>query len=343
MPTNKPKLLYIAGWCRSGSTILDQILGQLEGFFSVGELANIWNRGPEALCGCGRPLKDCETWRRIFIEAFGVKPDGFDFDEARSRRSSLTRFRYLWLLTNPLLGPLLRRSLEPHLELTRTLYRAVGSIASARVIVDSSKSPSHAHLLELAGVGVPYIVHLVRDPRGCAYSYQVRKPDPDSPTGQMTTVPPVVSSLKWVGTNLASTALWGRSPGRYMLLRYEDFMAAPEDTVLRILKFVGEPVSQSPFLSENSLNLKLLHSVSGNPSRFATGVVQLKIDNRWKSQMKGRYKLLVTALTAPLLPSYGYSARWNATVRSRAEAACHHSQETQNAKQGYDRRVANGR
>jgi len=32
------KVLYIAGWGRSGSTILDNVLGQLDGCFSTGEL-----------------------------------------------------------------------------------------------------------------------------------------------------------------------------------------------------------------------------------------------------------------------------------------------------------------
>ena len=38
MSGERVKVLYIAGSGRSGSTILDRILGQLDGFFSVGEL-----------------------------------------------------------------------------------------------------------------------------------------------------------------------------------------------------------------------------------------------------------------------------------------------------------------
>ena len=42
MREKKVKVLFIAGNGRSGSTILDVILGQLEGFFAVGELRRIW-------------------------------------------------------------------------------------------------------------------------------------------------------------------------------------------------------------------------------------------------------------------------------------------------------------
>jgi hypothetical protein len=58
MDCKKTRILYIAGCDRSGSTILDQILGKLPGWFTVGKLADFWQRGPLQLCGCGRVLKD---------------------------------------------------------------------------------------------------------------------------------------------------------------------------------------------------------------------------------------------------------------------------------------------
>lgn len=306
MSTEKPKLLYIAGWSRSGSTILDQILGQLPGFFTVGELANVWDRGPDLLCGCGHRMKDCETWNRIFTQAFGKPPGAFDFSNSWNHRLWAMRFRYLSLLTNPTARQLFRKSLEPRLELTKKLYRAVGCVTGAKVIVDSSKRPNQAYLLELSGVGLPYIVHLVRDPRGCAYSYQIPKPHPDPQIRRMSTIHPGMNSLQWLGFNAALRKLWGHSRGRYLFLRYEDFMAAPKDTICRIIEFVNEPVSQLPFISSNSVLLEPQHGVSGNPSRFSTGTVQLRLDERWKSRMKERDKLLVTTLTRPWLRTYGY-------------------------------------
>ncbi len=306
MSTDMPKLLYIAAWSRSGSTILDQTLGQLEGFFTVGELAHVWERGADLLCGCGREVKDCEIWDRIFTEAFGAPPGVFDFAHITSHRLWATRLRYFSMLANPLTRRLLRRSLEPRLDLMEKLYRAVGNATGAKVIVDSSKRPNYAYLLELCGVGLPYIVHLVRDPRGCAYSYQIPKPHPDPYIGLMSTVHPGVSSLQWLEINAAIQRTWGGSHGRYLLVRYEDFIAAPKDTICRILELVGERVSRLPFLSSNSVILEPRHGVAGNPSRFSTGTVQLKLDERWKSSLKHRDKLLVTTITRPLLRRYGY-------------------------------------
>jgi hypothetical protein len=61
------RILYIAGAGRSGSTLLANILGQVEGFFTAGELISIWERGliQDRFCGCGVPFHDCEVWTGI--------------------------------------------------------------------------------------------------------------------------------------------------------------------------------------------------------------------------------------------------------------------------------------
>lgn len=318
MSTDNPKLLYIAGWSRSGSTILDLILGQVQGFFTVGELTSVWDPGSDALCGCGKRIRDCETWRSIFNEAFGVTPESFDFAGTRNLGPNCARLRNLWMLANPLGRRLLGPSLRPRLEITNKLYRAVGRVSGARVIVDSSKRPGQGYMLELAGLGTPYIVHLVRDSRGCVNSYQIPKPHPDPRIRQMQTARPSVSSLKWIGANASSTALWANSPGHYLRVRYEDFMGAPKETINRILEFVGEPASDLPFISSGAVTLEPRHGVLGNPSRYTTGAVQLKLDEKWKSRMKQRDKLLVTLLTSPWLQKYGYSLKWNQTSHSQS-------------------------
>jgi hypothetical protein len=64
MLSDRVKVLYIAGSGRSGSTILDNTLGQIDGFFSVGELRYIWERGliEDRLCGCGERVHQCPFW-----------------------------------------------------------------------------------------------------------------------------------------------------------------------------------------------------------------------------------------------------------------------------------------
>jgi hypothetical protein len=309
MSGDKTKILYIAGWGRSGSTILDQILGQLEGYFSVGELMELWDRGPQALCGCGRALKDCEFWQRVFAKAFGVSPDRFNFAGAAELKRRCSRSRHLLLLLSPALRPLLKSVLDPYLELTRKFYRAIGEVTGARVIVDSSKQPIHGYVLQLCDMAELVVVHLIRDPRGCAYSLLVSKPHPDPTVGSLDPMHPAKNSLHWVFANAATEAIWKHSSTRYMSLRYEDFAAEPKQAISRIVDLAGEPVSALPFASDHSVLLRPVHGVLGNSVRFRTGLVELKSDDKWRSELKPSHKLLVTAMTIPVLSRYGYSNR----------------------------------
>ncbi len=307
MDCKKPQILYIAGCDRSGSTVLDQVLGQIPGWFTVGELADFWDRGPLQLCGCGRVLKDCDFWRQVFIEAFHDTPDRFDFAAVTTLRNRCARSRHLLLLTNSLTRRWVKPALDAYVDLTRKLYRAVSTVAGAKVVVDSSKLPSHAYLLKLTGAAELFVVHLVRDPRGCAYSWLKSKRHPNPAVGEFPNWNPAKTSLNWVYTNGAIKKLWGASEGRYLVLRYEDFIAQPEDSVRQIIQLVGQPAMGLPFLSHHTVCLAPTHGVSGNTVRFDTGPVQLTLDDKWRTAMKPRHKLLVTTLTSLTLPTFGYS------------------------------------
>ena len=85
-------VLFIAGWGRSGSTLLDRMLGQVPGVFSAGELRDIWERGvrEDRLCGCGQPFRECAVWRKVGEVAFGGW-DALDLAEVQALRRRLDR------------------------------------------------------------------------------------------------------------------------------------------------------------------------------------------------------------------------------------------------------------
>ena len=209
-------------------------------------------------------------------------------------------------------------SVDAYLDLMRKLYQAVSAIAGAKVVVDSSKRPSHAYLLQLTGAAELFVLHLVRDPRGCVYSWLKSKRHHDPAVRELPNVHPARTSLDWIFTNGAIRKLWGSSEGRYLVLRYEDFIARPEDSVRRIIRFVGEPAMDLPFLSRHTVSLAPTHGVSGNTVRFDTGPVQLTLDDKWRTAMRPMHKLLVTTLTGVTLPTFGYKFRaapmWRANL-----------------------------
>ena len=118
------------------------------------------------------------------------------------------------------------------------------------------------------------------------------------------------STVSWVGWNLAAEAVRRRHEARRSLLvRYEDFIAEPRAVLLRIAQLVGETGDELPFDGDRTVRLARNHTVSGNPSRFKTGPVELREDREWLTRQPVVDRLTVTAMALPLLRRYGYPVR----------------------------------
>ena len=302
-------MLYVAGLGRSGSTLLGNVLGQVDGFVSVGEIRLIWEYGliQNRICGCGALFNECEMWLPVLNEAFGSM-SGVDPQRMIHLRGSWNRTKHIPLMLLPPGRWLVKRRLAEYLDSLGRLYRAVQTTTGSRVVVDSSKFPSHSLALQMVSSVDLYVVHLVRDPRAVAYSWWRRKklqPDPENPeyTPQDS---PVKTSLRWMARNLGAEAFRWRFPKKYMMLRYEDFVAEPRGSIARMLGLVQEGTASVPPFAEHEVKLGVNHNIWGNPDRFQTGLVRLQRDNEWASRMKPRDKALVTLLTLPLLVRYGY-------------------------------------
>ncbi len=162
---NKVKVLAILGRGRSGSTLLDNLLGEIDQFFSAGEIHNIFSRGllQGHTCGCGQPLASCEIWAPTLEKAFGSTVDA---QQVVEWQSELVRpRRLLQLLHAP--PP---SELNSYLDVLNRLYKSIAHTSGARVVVDSSKRPPHGAVLRLLSNVDPYFVQLVRDPRAVAFS-----------------------------------------------------------------------------------------------------------------------------------------------------------------------------
>jgi Sulfotransferase family len=305
---DRTKVLYVVGLGRSGSTILANSLGQIGGFFSAGELNFIWKHNvlENRLCGCGRPFHECPVWTKVMDEAFGGM-DRVDARELIRLQSSGARTRHIPLMLTAPGERVLRERLGTFLLNTGRLYGAVRSVTGSRVVVDSSKEPAYGYAVSMIEDVDFRVLHLIRDPRATAYSWLKRKPQPDTETREyMHRMGPATSSALWDSWNASAETLWRRTPGRYLRLRYEDFVADPRRSFERILNLLGEEDPELPLLGEREVKLGVSHTVSGNPNRFDTGTVELHPDHEWRDKMKTHDKALVTALTLPLLLRYGY-------------------------------------
>jgi hypothetical protein len=305
----RPRILLIAGYLRTGSTLLERLLGQIDGITATGELRYIWTNGFQLnhLCGCGTPFRSCPFWRSVVDEAFGGF-EGVDADRLARLQRSVDR---LWQVPHIAIRrrlPGMEQRLDEYLAPMKLLYRAIQSVSGAAIIVDSSKAPSHGFLLHsVTGIDVD-VLHLVRDSRAVAYSWRrlKKKPEVHWELGYMPRYGPTRSAFEWSVMNLASHAL-GRRRGGYQRLRYEDLAAHPGATIADVLERLGHADNGLGFLSGDVATLRPDHTVSGNPMRFETGRVRVAPDMAWQTEMRRRDKRVVTVMTWPLLRAYGYA------------------------------------
>ena len=305
------KVLYFAGWGRSGTTLLGNILGQLDGYHNVGELYYLWDRGLQdgQPCGCGETLHECPVWREVGNRAFGGW-NKVDAERFKVLRNQGLRTRHLPTLRfESSRQRVLDRTVEFREALAR-LYRAIVDVTGCEVIVDTSKFPSYAYLLgHCPGIELS-TVHLVRDPRAVAYSWWSRSEKMTSlETGQVRNIHkhhPLTSSILWNAWNQLLQQQWKRESLPYQLVNYEQFMREPEPTVRSIAEFAKHVPDHLPFVSSHEVRVETCHSVSGNPNRFRQGNIKLRLDNEWETKMSSRMRLLVSAVTLLNRPAFGY-------------------------------------
>ena len=301
------KVLYILGYGRSGSTLLGNLLGEVPGIFSAGELHWFWQRALRQRCGCGELVPECPVWSSVLESGFGYPgPDAPDPAAIWALQRGELRVPHVWRILAMRHG-ISRPSLAEYAARLARLYEATLEVTEADVVVDSSKLPSTAALLQLMPAVDPYFVHLVRDPRAVAFSWQRRRKrqgvDWDEESVRHG---PGHTIARWMTYNTAAEVIRRRSRDRFILVRYEDFVREPRATLQRILGWMGRDQSSVPFIDERRAELGVNHNVVGNPSRFKTGVVEIKEDAQWVDGLASWQRRAVTAGTLPLLMRYRY-------------------------------------
>jgi hypothetical protein len=300
-------VLFIGGLGRSGSTLLDRTLGQVPRVVAVGELVFLWERGliNNELCGCGEQVGACPFWIQVGAAAFGGW-GSIDVRETEGLRRTVDRNRFVPLMRAPWLSRGYASSLGRYAEVIGRLYTAIASVSGASVIVDSSKHVSTYEFLRRVPGVRRRLVHLVRDPRAVAFSWSrmVQRPDVVSHEAFMPVLSPSRSAQKWMAYNAAFDLLRGAGPR--VTLRYEDLARAPVRQIRRVLSLVDMQDVELPFLEGDRLRLGTEHTISGNPSKFRSGSIDIKVDEEWLTAMSSGARRSVTAMTWPGLLRFGY-------------------------------------
>jgi hypothetical protein len=285
------KVIYIAGYGRSGSTVLDIVLSghhQIAGLGEVSLLVEDWSH-PERRCSCGAAYPECPFWRDLFPEG---KPDPrlARVNRQVEQASSVPRL---------LLGRLDRTATGLYRAYQDRLFQHVLERTGATIIVDSSKSARQTlgrllALQRIAGHDV-YVLHLVRNGLATMESLVVTGSNWVH-EGYM--APPKYPGLRavagWVSANLGVLVLRRFvAADRYMLLRYEDFVKAPAESLARIGEWAGFDAGELVERVKSTEAFDVEHHVGGNRVRLQQKVVlQTNTKPRGPSKLTLRHQRL---------------------------------------------------
>jgi hypothetical protein len=330
------RVLEITGLGRSGSTILDIVLGNHPDIESVGEVGNLALNGwisreslggidPKKLrvpiCTCGKrldvgyvhtPDEACPFWssvRREWVER--AAPQSIEgYPKLRGnferKRPALLVQQYLRLLYE---GRRRSASFRSYATLTRAFFESIRAVSGKPVIVDSSKSPARAFAFAMVpGIDL-YVVHLVRDGRGVIAS--LRKTfKKDIQAGIMWDHegrPMWKSVAHWIVRNLATQWVCARlGPNKTMRLRYEDFVADPKGALERIGTLLDLDLTELADAASSGKPMQAGHNVGGNRTK-KSGTITLRPDaQEWRTALSPTEQRLSWALMGWLMRPYGY-------------------------------------
>lgn len=262
---NGPKITYILGAGRSGSTVLERLLASAPGVVAVGEVATLWRRPLAQLtCSCGAPAPDCAFWADVRAKAALS-------DEALRDLAGLEAavVRHRAFIGDGLRGVAwsARPGARRFIAVQADLFGAVAETAGAARIIDSSKAGPRAWALsDMTGVG---ILHLRRNPADVAASWRRVKHDP-SLGGPMRRPSFPAIARDWLAAETSARRLGAIRP--VLRLDYEMLTHDPEAALRRL-----GPIADGVVLEGRSFAPDPeYHSLNGNPDRFSRGRITLK-------------------------------------------------------------------
>lgn len=290
-------VVYIAGYGHSGSTILNILLNQHAGILGAGELfrlASAWQSNE--YCSCGSRLPQCELWSKI-VHRWS---DLAETDPIRDYGPLQAAAEAKWAGAT--------RDVAMYERLTRSLFAAAREVSGKSLIVDASKVPQRASALSrVDGINL-YIVHLVRDARGVAWSMRRRLPQ-DIAAGLQTEKrgrSVARTALHWMASNIGVERLLSRlEPRRVQRITYERFVTAPGPALESIGDLCGVDLSDLSATVDANTPLRAGHVMAGNRLRMS-GATVLRPDFRWQKDLPVFQRRLLELACLPLLHRYGY-------------------------------------
>ncbi len=284
---------------RSGSTLLGIILGNHPDVFNSGEINNVKGFTENRFsCSCGQEIDSCTYWPRV-IKKWGMLNTGEKPDQTMNKTHKIENFKSPMAWLRILTSYFIKSSyFQDYINSQYNFYRAIGEESGKSIIVDISKNPLRAYVLNKHPKIDVKIIHLVRDGRGVAWSRN-----------------------KYVNPNVVQKSIrrtaffWSivnkqgdfvrRKVKNSCLILYENLVKNPEVTLREIADAVE--IEADPLIDglQSNLAQEETHIMAGNKLRREKSI-KLKLDEEWRQKLDSKKQKTFVRLAGRGLRKYGY-------------------------------------
>jgi len=307
----KNKVIFILSMGHSGSTLLDIILGSLDGIFSTGEL--IWfpfqvererdknetiSKQNQNICTCGDSFTDCKVWSGVL----NLIEKQYNLDIIKSTDFPISTHDNTKLLREKNISIFKRitNNLQEYFNTRHPFYKTISyyrnmkyerdklnykelidsiiKVTNSEYVVDSSKDISRAITLSTEKSIIPHYIILYRDLRRVVSSYIKHGGNP------------YIAIVKYYIYYSNIYKFFKKNKDLNLLLvKYEDFCKDVPRLKKDIGKFLSIDISS---LNKDEYLMKNYHLVGGNPMRYSDKII-IRQDNNWENNIENKKLLYI--------------------------------------------------
>lgn len=299
------QFLYVGGYSRSGSTLLDVMLGSHPDIFSAGELTFLGDDYKNAIrsCSCGKRYPECSFWGRLYPEAMQPTAEYLTNHRKVERRK---------MVSDPSLK-INSTALKSYISENRRILQYIRSVSGKNIILDSSKSARAAvervaMLRYHVGEDVR-MIHLTRHPHSVVDSYLRHGSNwVAEGHGPRHRFLGLRAMLGWILANRNAVRLKRKHADLpYLHIQYEDMVTDPHLVIRKISAFTGIDLQTvSDHVDRNGV-FNPGHNVGGNRMRRAKEI-RLKIQRKKSppAQIPLLHKMAFRIFGGSLIRDLGY-------------------------------------
>ncbi len=257
---HQPQVLYIMGTARSGTTVLEILLSANDTVCSVGELTHIFRDGFEGdnTCACGASFTNCVFWKKVQQQ--------LSYPPSKVLQSCALFNKIDWHkgFLKILFHAVSKENMSVYMQTNKDLYNACSDISGKRVIVDSSKYPARALMLnKIYGPSVK-IICLTRSPAGLMNAFL--KTGVEQPSKSPFEV------LVYYVYVLLSSRIVALISKNVLCITFEELTGAPIQTLKKIERFTGISFEQARQKIQENTAFSPGHIITGNRLRYNKAV-----------------------------------------------------------------------